>query len=112
MYRHSSTFIIFTDLRDRTLESKHGGAEGGMEGAEGEKEADSPLSGEPHAGLNPNTLSQKHMLNPLSHPGAPSSTFINIKDRILKILLSMFRYLKYETKFYQPQVLSSQSLLQ
>ena len=41
--------------------------------AEGEGETDSPLSREPYVGLNPRThdLSQRQMLNRLSHPGTP-----------------------------------------
>ena len=44
--------------------------------AEGEGEADSPLSREPKAGSGSrdHDLSQKQMLNRLNHPGAPGGT--------------------------------------
>lgn len=56
----------------------------GVGAAEGEGEADFPLSGEPDAGLNPRILSGRQMLNQLSQPGA---LFPTLKKYILFICL-------------------------
>ena len=65
--------ILFIYLRESKWEREKKKAQAGTEG---EGEADSPMSGEPNAGLIPGPqdhyLSWKQMLNWLSHPGTPN----------------------------------------
>ena len=65
--------------RERERERESTNAGWGEEGADGEGEADSPLSREPEERFHPRTqahdLSRRQTLNGLSHPGAPGKYY-------------------------------------
>jgi len=66
---------------------------GGGGRAEGEAEAESPLSREPNPrtpGPQDHDLIQSQMLNQLSHPGAPGILFLGVK------LILVFQYVILE----------------
>ena len=64
-------FLDFIYLFESERECTSGGR------GEGEAEADTLLSRDPKAGLNPRTLSQRQMLNHLSHPGTQPDIHLN-----------------------------------